>query len=163
MVTFSHASIRNANPGVGGQWAVHETRTTELTLGRELHVLAWLAYLLRLCTSLVHQRTLCHRYTYFSSFHAVVHAICFHVVTYILMVPDNHLFLFSHPARGTPFVCNRSWHLPGKLKLVWHPARLIKEGGCEDLFYGSAASKWSLGPLWIRRLSSYSPPFSSFT
>ena len=31
-------------------------------------------------------------------------------------------------------VCNRSWHLLGNPKLVWHPARLIKEGGCEDLF-----------------------------
>ena len=30
-------------------------------------------------------------------------------------------------------VCNRSWHLPGNPKLVWHPARLIKEGGCVDL------------------------------
>ena len=30
-------------------------------------------------------------------------------------------------------VCNGSWHLPGSPKLVWHPARLIKEGGCVDL------------------------------
>ena len=30
-------------------------------------------------------------------------------------------------------VCNRSWHLPGNPKLVWHPAQLTKEGGCVDL------------------------------
>ena len=30
-------------------------------------------------------------------------------------------------------VCNRSWHLPGNPKLVWHPARLIKEWVCVDL------------------------------
>ena len=30
-------------------------------------------------------------------------------------------------------VCNRSWNLPVNPKLVWHPARLIKEGGCVDL------------------------------
>ena len=30
-------------------------------------------------------------------------------------------------------VCNRSWHLPGNPKWVWHPTRLIKERGCVDL------------------------------
>ena len=30
-------------------------------------------------------------------------------------------------------VCNRSWDLPGNPKLVWHPARLLKEWGCVDL------------------------------
>ena len=30
-------------------------------------------------------------------------------------------------------VCNRSWHLPGNPKLMWHPARGIKEWGCLDL------------------------------
>ena len=27
-------------------------------------------------------------------------------------------------------MCDRSWHLPENSKLVLHPARLIKEGGC---------------------------------
>ena len=30
-------------------------------------------------------------------------------------------------------VRNRSWRLPVNPKLLWHPARLIKEGGCVDL------------------------------
>ena len=30
-------------------------------------------------------------------------------------------------------VCNRSWHLSGNPKLVWHPAQLINEWGCVDL------------------------------
>ena len=30
-------------------------------------------------------------------------------------------------------VCNKSWHLPGNPKLVWHPDRLMKEGGSVDL------------------------------
>ena len=30
-------------------------------------------------------------------------------------------------------MCNRSWHLPGNLKLVLYPARLINERGCADL------------------------------
>ena len=47
--------------------------------------------------------------------------------------------LVWHPARSTPYwletmVCNRSWHLPGNPKLVWHPVRLINKGGCVDLF-----------------------------
>ena len=29
--------------------------------------------------------------------------------------------------------CNGSWHLLGNPKLMWHPACLIKEGGCVDL------------------------------
>ena len=36
------------------------------------------------------------------------------------------------PARVHPMVCIRSWHLPRNPKLVWHPARLIKEGTCVD-------------------------------
>ena len=61
--------------------------------------------------------------------------------------------------------CNRTstWHLPRNPKLVWHPARLIKEGGCVDLSMDHHASKRSLGPLWIRRLCSCPPSFSSFT
>ena len=30
-------------------------------------------------------------------------------------------------------VRNRSWHLPGNPRLVWHPARLVKKRGCVDL------------------------------
>ena len=29
-------------------------------------------------------------------------------------------------------VCNRSWHLPGNPKLVWHLAHLVREWGCVD-------------------------------
>ena len=39
----------------------------------------------------------------------------------------------STPQGAHLMVCNRSWHLSGNSKLVSHPARLIKEGGCKDL------------------------------
>ena len=51
-------------------------------------------------------------------------------------MPTSSLMSYlRHPARGTPYwlaqlLCNRSWHLPGNPKQVWHPARLIKEEGC---------------------------------
>ena len=41
-------------------------------------------------------------------------------------------------------VCNRRWHLPGNPELLWHPARLIKEGGCVDLSMGTMNLKDSL-------------------
>ena len=41
-------------------------------------------------------------------------------------------------------VCNRSWHLPGCPKLVWHPARLIKEGVCVDLSMDTLHLKYPL-------------------
>ena len=39
-------------------------------------------------------------------------------------------------------VCNRSWHLPGNPKLVWHPARLTTEGGCVNLFIDTLHLKY---------------------
>ena len=39
-------------------------------------------------------------------------------------------------------VCNRSWHLPGDPKLVWHPARLTKEWGCVGLFMDTLHLKY---------------------
>ena len=41
-------------------------------------------------------------------------------------------------------VCNSSWHLPGIPKLVWHPARLINEGGCVDLSMDTLHLKYPL-------------------
>ena len=41
-------------------------------------------------------------------------------------------------------VCNRSWRLPGNSKLVWHPARLIKEGGCVVLSMHTLHLKYPL-------------------
>ena len=41
-------------------------------------------------------------------------------------------------------VCNRSWHLPGNLKLVWHPDCLIKVGGCEDMSMNTLHLKYPL-------------------
>ena len=44
----------------------------------------------------------------------------------------------SSPHKGlTICACSlvrcRSWHLPGNPRLVWHPARLINDGGCVEL------------------------------
>ena len=39
----------------------------------------------------------------------------------------------GHTLLACSVVCSRSWHLPGNPELVWHPARIIKEGGCVDL------------------------------
>ena len=44
-------------------------------------------------------------------------------------------------------VCNGSWQLQGKPKLVWHPARLIKEGVRVNLSMDTIHLKGS--PLWI--------------
>ena len=41
-------------------------------------------------------------------------------------------------------VCNGSWHLPGNPKLVWHPTRLIKEGGCVDMSMDTSHLKYPL-------------------
>ena len=41
-------------------------------------------------------------------------------------------------------VCNSSWHLPGNPKLVWHPVRLVKEGGCVDLSMGTRQLNYPL-------------------
>ena len=46
--------------------------------------------------------------------------------------PDKHYSLPKTPPYSLPH-CNRSCHLPGNPKLVWHPACLIRDGGCEDL------------------------------
>ena len=44
-------------------------------------------------------------------------------------------FLIQNVPQGSHImVCNRNWHLSGNTKPVWHTARLIKEGGCVDLF-----------------------------
>ena len=40
----------------------------------------------------------------------------------------KHSYSICYLARGS-----RSWHLPGKPKLVWHPARLRNEWGCVDI------------------------------
>ena len=56
-----------------------------------------------------------------------------------LFINRNRFRLFiTQPCKGdTLLACamvwNRSWHLPRNPKLVWHPARLIKEGGRVDL------------------------------
>ena len=41
-------------------------------------------------------------------------------------------------------VFNRSWHLPGNPKLVWHPARLIKEWGYVGLSMENLPLKYPL-------------------
>ena len=56
----------------------------------------------------------------------------------IIRVLSSCIVFYYCVARGTPFlacsmVCNGRWHLLGNPKLVWHPARLIKEWGCVDL------------------------------
>ena len=60
------------------------------------------------------------------------------VILLIYQLFDIRLYHHEKPHVKTPqgahlMVCNRSWHLPGNPKLMWHPARLIKEGGCVDL------------------------------
>ena len=54
----------------------------------------------------------------------------------------------GHTLLACSMVCNRSSHLPGNLKQVWHPACLIKEGGCVNLSVDTMHLK-SLSPLWI--------------
>ena len=63
-------------------------------------------------------------------------------------------------------VCNRSCHLPGNPKLVWHPARLIKERGFVNLsmdtmhlkdtlvLFGSGGSALTL-PLFIIHIATF--------
>ena len=41
-------------------------------------------------------------------------------------------------------MCNRSLHLLGNPKLVWHTARLIKDGGCVDLSMDTLHLKYPL-------------------
>ena len=56
-------------------------------------------------------------------------------------------FCTSVAPQGVHFmVCNRSWHLPGNSKLVWHPACHIKEGGCVDLSMDTLHLKYP----WVR-------------
>ena len=50
----------------------------------------------------------------------------------------------GHTLLACSMVYNRSWHLPWNPQLVWHPARLIKEGGCVDLFMDTMHLKDSL-------------------
>ena len=56
-------------------------------------------------------------------------------------------------------VCNKSWHLPWNRKLVWHPARLIKEAMCGSVC-GYHASKRSLVlALFALKAMLFLPPF----
>ena len=81
---------------------------------------------------------------------------------------SKKFFAYCGPRKGHTLlacsvVCNRSWYLPGNPKLVWHPARLIKEGGCVDLsmdtmhlkdplvLFGSEDSAFTL-PLFLLSL-----------
>ena len=60
-------------------------------------------------------------------------------------VPGFHLLLMVWTLQGAHLmVCNRSWHLPRNPKLVWHPARLIKTGGCMDLSMDTLHLKYLL-------------------
>ena len=45
-------------------------------------------------------------------------------------------------------VCNRSWHLPGNRKLVWHPTRLITELGCVNLSMDTLHLSYTLVLFW---------------
>ena len=58
---------------------------------------------------------------------------------YICMSYSPIVFVGAHL-----MVCSRSWHLPGNPKLVWHPAYLIKEGGCVDLSMDTLHLKYPL-------------------
>ena len=42
-------------------------------------------------------------------------------------------FSWCNPWGTHRMVCNMGGHLPGNHELMWHPARLIKEGACVDL------------------------------
>ena len=68
----------------------------------------------------------------------------------------------GHTLLACSMVCNMSWHLPWILKLVWHPARLIKEGGCVQLSMDTMHLK---DPLVLFRSegSALSFSLSSFT
>ena len=59
-------------------------------------------------------------------------------------------------------VCNRSWHLPGNPELMWHPARLKKEGGCVDLSMDTLHLKYPL-VLFGYEGSALTLSFSFFT
>ena len=39
----------------------------------------------------------------------------------------------GHTFLACSMVCSRSCHLPGNSRLLWHPVRFIKGGGCVDL------------------------------
>ena len=57
------------------------------------------------------------------------------------------VYLLSHqraPLLACSMVCSRSWHPPRNPKLVWHSARLIKEGGCVGLSIDTLPLKDSL-------------------
>ena len=56
-------------------------------------------------------------------------------------------------------VCNRSWHLTGNTKLVWHPARLIKEERCVDLSMDTMHLKYPLVLFWSEGSALTLPPF----
>ena len=43
---------------------------------------------------------------------------------------DDNEPLKGHIPLACSMVCKRNWHMPVNPKLVWHPARLIKEGRC---------------------------------
>ena len=58
------------------------------------------------------------------------------------------LLIRSIPQGPHLMVCNRSWHLPGNPKLAWHPARLVKEGGCVDLYMDTLHLKDPLVLFW---------------
>ena len=72
------------------------------------------------------------------------------------VIPAIYLLLTMLPRKwhtllACSMVCNRSWHLPENPRLVWHPARIIKEGGCVHLSFDTMHLKDPLpgGPLCI--------------
>ena len=56
-------------------------------------------------------------------------------------------------------MCNRSWHLPGNPKPVFHPACLIKEAGCVDLSMNTMHIK---DPLVVLGYEGSIPPLPHF-
>ena len=75
----------------------------------------------RLEASFIHYINICSRYW----------PKCDHVLKRIDR--DTGTFWYRIPQGAHFMVCNRSWHLPGNPKLVWHPAHFINEGRCVDL------------------------------
>ena len=55
------------------------------------------------------------------------------------------MFILNSPRNGAHLIaCKRSWHFPGKPKLVWHPAHRIKEWGCIDMSMDTQHLKYPL-------------------
>ena len=70
------------------------------------------------------------------------------ILWHVTIVNKEHTYILEpckgHTLLAGSVVCNRRWHLPGNPKLVWHPARLIKEGGCVDLSMDTLHLKYPL-------------------